>query len=112
MAQPIFKKIEGEPYLYEATYPSGTKKYAIRASRTGAPGKKQYFDFTPTGLRVAKKERDEWVKKTDKIIQDKVKKQGALDPAVKKVANPLIQKNLGDIKDLDLQDQEVKQNQA
>ena len=88
MAQPIFKKIEGEPYLYEATYPSGTKKYAIRASRTGAPGKKQYFDFTPTGLRVAKKERDEWVKKTDKIIQDKVKKQGALDPAVKKVANP------------------------
>lgn len=50
--------------------------------------KKQYFDFTPTGLRVAKKERDEWVKKTDKIIQDKVKKQGALDPAVKKVANP------------------------
>lgn len=43
MAQPIFKKIEGEPYLYEATYPSGTKKYAIRASRTGAPGKKTIF---------------------------------------------------------------------
>ena len=88
MAQPTFKKIEGEPYLYEATYPSGTKKYAIRASRTGAPGKKQYFPFTSTGLKTAKRERDEWVKKTDKIIQDKIKKQGALDPAVKKVANP------------------------
>ena len=56
MAQPTFKKIEGEPYLYEATYPSGTKKYAIRASRTGAPGKKQYFPFTSAGLKTAKKE--------------------------------------------------------
>ncbi len=88
MAQPTFKKIEGEPYLYEATYPSGTKKYVIRGSRTGVPGKKQYFPFTFTGLKTAKRERDEWVKKTDKIIQDKIKKQGALDPAVKKVANP------------------------
>ena len=56
--QPTFKKIEGEPYLYEATYPSGTKKYAIRASGTGAPGKKQYFPFTSAGLKTAKKERD------------------------------------------------------
>ena len=87
MAQPTFKKIEGEPYLYEATYPSGTKKYVIRGSRTGAPGKKQYFPFTFTGLKTAKRERDEWVKKTDKIIQDKIKKQGALDPAVKKVVS-------------------------
>ena len=44
-ATPKFKKIEGESYLYELTYPSGTKGYAVRATRAGVPGKKQYFPF-------------------------------------------------------------------
>jgi hypothetical protein len=84
---PTFKKIEGESYLYELTYPSGTKGYAVRATRAGVPGKKQYFPFTKEGLAKAKKERDDWLIRTEKLTKELLKK-GPIDPAIKKMANP------------------------
>jgi len=85
--QPTFKKIEGESYLYELTYPSGSKGYAVRATRTGVPGKKQYFPFTKEGLAKAKTVRDNWLEKTNKLTKELLKK-GPIDPAIKKMANP------------------------
>jgi hypothetical protein len=86
-AQPTFKKIEGESYLYELTYPSGTKGYAVRATRAGVPGKKQYFPFTKEGLTKAKTVRNTWLEQTEKITKELLKK-GPIDPAIKKMANP------------------------
>ena len=85
--QPTFKKIEGESYLYELTYPSGSKGYAVRATRTGVPGKKQYFPFTKEGLAKAKTVRNTWLEKTEEITKELLKK-GPIDPAIKKMANP------------------------
>jgi len=85
--QPTFKKIEGESYLYELTYPSGSKGYAVRATRTGVPGKKQYFPFTKEGLTKAKTVRDNWLEETNKLTKELLKK-GPIDPAIKKMANP------------------------
>ena len=84
---PKFKKIEGESYLYELTYPSGTKGYAVRATRSGVPGKKQYFPFTKDGLAKAKTVRDNWLEETNKLTKELLKK-GPIDPAIKKMANP------------------------
>ena len=86
-ATPKFKKIEGESYLYELTYPSGTKGYAVRATRAGVPGKKQYFPFTKDGLAKAKTVRNTWLEKTEEITKELLKK-GPIDPAIKKMANP------------------------
>jgi hypothetical protein len=84
---PTFKKIEGESYLYELTYPSGTKGYAVRATRAGVPGKKQYFPFTKEGLAKAKIVRNTWLEETEKLTKELLKK-GPINPAIKKMANP------------------------
>jgi hypothetical protein len=84
---PTFKKIEGESYLYELTYPSGTKGYAVRATRAGVPGKKQYFPFTKEGLAKAKTVRNTWLEETEKLTKELLKK-GPINPAIKKMANP------------------------
>jgi len=88
MVQPVFKKIEGEEYLYEATYPSGNKKYVVRANRAGVPGIKRYFPFTAKGLNDAKKRRTEWVTESNKILAEKRAAGEVADPAIKKLKNP------------------------
>ena len=86
--QPTYKKIEGELYLYEATYPSGEKRYAVMGSRSGVPGIKQKFPFTAAGLKEATEIRDEWLTKSNKILAKKQALGEIVDPAVKKLKNP------------------------
>ena len=88
MVQPVFKIIPGEKYLYEATYPSGNKKYVVRANRAGVPGIKKYFPFTAKGLSDAKKRRTEWVTESNKILAEKRAAGEVADPAFKKLKNP------------------------
>ena len=40
--QPTKTKVPGEPYLYEAVYPSGTKRYQVDFSRGGFNRKKVF----------------------------------------------------------------------
>ena len=67
--QPTYKKIQGEEYLYEATYPSGEKRYAVMGSKSGVPGIKQKFPFTAAGVNAAKNRRNEWEKTRVEIVR-------------------------------------------
>ena len=86
--QPTYKKIQGEEYLYEATYPSGEKRYAVMGSKSGVPGIKQKFPFTAAGLNAAKKRRNEWLTESNKILTKKRAAGETIDPAIKKLKNP------------------------
>ena len=86
--QPTYKKIQGEEYLYEATYPSGEKRYAVMGSKSGVPGIKQKFPFSAAGLNAAKKRRNEWLTESNKILAKKRAAGEAADPAIKKLKNP------------------------
>ena len=86
--QPTKTKVPGEPYLYEAVYPSGTKRYQIDFSRDGFNRKKS-FPFTPEGLKDARNAREKIEKDFRKAFGPGAKKGGEpITKTITKLKNP------------------------